>query len=465
MKRLWLVLLSLGLVLAFSASAMAVDVKFSGDFTIGGLYLDKTKLVKDTSADGPSTAFYYQKLRIQADFVVSPGLSFITRADILTRIWGSQRSEVPLDTVQDSQTISTRAERENIGINLAYIQYVSPIGLFEVGYIHDNVWGTVFGDSDINGPAAGGIEYVLPLGPVTLIGIIYKEKDQSSSAIAYTTKTDVDTDKYVLAAIWNINKDINVGLLYAYLRDASVRPAYMTGWAWGMNTTGHIFEPYIKAKIGPVRLEAEVNYAFGWAKWEDGAPLASPIGVDVKIENLAAYLNAVVDLGMFYIGGTAAYVSGDDPGTQDKMEGGLLAGGADFVPCLILFSQDLSYWAGAPTGYDASSTGSQMTNAWFFQGKAGVRPTPKFDINASVSYANADKKPTGTWLYNSYGWEVDVTGTYKITNNLSYMLGFGYLFTGDYFKGEGWIDPKSGIRVTGNITNDYIVLNKLTLTF
>lgn len=32
MKRFWLVLLSLGLVMAFSASAFAVDVKFSGSY-------------------------------------------------------------------------------------------------------------------------------------------------------------------------------------------------------------------------------------------------------------------------------------------------------------------------------------------------------------------------------------------------------------------------------------------------
>ena len=466
MKRLWLVLLSLGLVLAFSASAMAVDVKFSGDFTISGMYLDKTRLVKDTSSDGPSTALYYQRLRIEMDFVVSPGLSFITRADILSRIWGGTRSTVPLDTVQDSQTIATRAEEENIAFNLAYIRYVSPIGLFEVGYIHDNVWGTVFGDADINGPAAGGIEYVLPLGPVTLVGIIYKEKDQSSSAVAgWTHVTDNDYDKYVLAGIWNINKNISAGLLYSYVRDAHFRPGPTTvlqpalgypgstvNFYDGSKTDAHVFMPYVKAKIGPVALEAEVNYAFGYMHFED----AAYAGHDMRIENLSAYVNAVADFGVVYVGGTAAYVSGDDPGSTDKIEGGLLNGGVDFNPCLILFSQDLTYWAGAPSGYDLSDTGSPMQNAWFFQGKVGVRPMPKLDIMGSVSYANADKKPTAEWLHNSYGWEVDVTGTYKITNNLSYMLGFGYLFTGDYFKGQ--VD-------TNQLTNDYIVLNKLTLTF
>jgi len=36
------------------------------------------------------------------------------------------------------------------------------------------------------------------------------------------------------------------------------------------------------------------------------------------------------------------------------------------------------------------------------------------------------------------------------------MLGVGYLFTGDYYKGAS--DANS-------LSNDYLVLNKLTLTF
>jgi len=41
-------------------------------------------------------------------------------------------------------------------------------------------------------------------------------------------------------------------------------------------------------------------------------------------------------------------------------------------------------------------------------------------------------------------------------NNLSYMLGGGYLFTGKYFKGTG----------DGNkVRNDYLIISKLTLAF
>ncbi len=67
-----------------------------------------------------------------------------------------------------------------------------------------------------------------------------------------------------------------------------------------------------------------------------------------------------------------------------------------------------------------------MTNAYFFSLRAGIRPIDKLDIMASVSYARADKTPNGEWVDRDYGYEVDATANYKITNNLSYMLGAGY---------------------------------------
>ena len=53
MKKLWLVLLSLGLVMAFSVSAFAVDIKVGADFYVGGLYLNKAS-VWDAHDGNPS---------------------------------------------------------------------------------------------------------------------------------------------------------------------------------------------------------------------------------------------------------------------------------------------------------------------------------------------------------------------------------------------------------------------------
>jgi hypothetical protein len=441
MKRYAIILLSLGLIAAFCSQATAVDVKFSGDFIAGGLYQDKTTLKKDTATDGPSTAFYYQRLRVRTDLVVAPGLSFITRFNAMERAWGAARSTP--GTALDIQSAATKAENENIGFDWAYINYVSPIGIFRAGYMNDNAWGTVFADGST---ARGKVAWTYITGNWMVTAQIVKMGENS-----YTAKTpgvaasDVDNDKYCAAFRYSWRGG-EAGLLGGVGRDATNRPA------GNSKALFYTLIPYAVAQIGPVKIQTELDYF--WGKWQE---YDSGTG-DVKLDNLAAWIDATVDFGKFYTGGTFAYLSGDDPGTTDKMEGNsfLNNGGRDWDPCLILFNYDRTYWAGSIAGHDTAVNGSPMTNAWFFQGRVGVRPIDKLDIMASVSYATADKKPSAAWLYNDYGYEVDLTATYKITNNLSYMLGAGYLFTGKYFKGTG---------ETNQIGNDYLIINKLTLIF
>jgi len=140
MKRFALILLALGLVAAFSTTVFALDVKFSGEYYAAGMYLDKTSLNKDSYLKGTppaivasnvSTAFYYQRLRVKTDFIVSPGLKLITRFDAMERIWGANRS--PVGTTLAADSAGTRAENENIAFDWAYVEYKSPIGLFSAG--------------------------------------------------------------------------------------------------------------------------------------------------------------------------------------------------------------------------------------------------------------------------------------------------------------------------------------------
>ena len=454
MKRFWLVMLSLGLVLAFSASAMAVDVKFSGSFYAAGMYLDKTNFYKAEASnglygqEGVSTAFYYQRLRVQTDFVVSPGLTLITRIDALERAWGAPRSAVGIGL--DTGSAGTAAENENIAFDWAYINYVSPIGTFDIGYMNYGATGTIFGNSS---KPAGRIKYSYAIGPATINANVSKLVENSSTAkvtpaIYYT---DADQDVYQVEGVyaWKSGK---AGLAVNYYRYADKRPV-----ATYYTKAYYQFTPYAIAKIGPVSLQAELIYAFG-----DNAKYDTTGTTDQKLSNLAGWIDATADFGLVYFGGTFAYISGDDPATSDKAEGGTLTGGIDWDPCLIMFNQDRAYWAGAINGYSGSSNTSAMTNAWFGQGRVGVKPIAALNIMASLSYAQADIKPWATagnsttvYLNNSYGYEIDVTGTYKITNNLSYMLGLGYWFVGDYYRGS----------TTYSVKDEYMLINKLTLTF
>jgi len=442
MKRFWLVLLSLGLIVAFSTSAMAVDVKFSGSFYAAGMYQDKTTLMKGSS-EGQSTAFYYQRLRVGTEFVVSPGLKLVTRFDAMERAWGAARTT---STATAPDSAGTFYENENIAFDEAYISYASPIGDVKAGYKEVGLWGTDFAN---NGKPKGIIyfgHYFDKIGLYTW-GQIVKASDLSYTAKNSTaTAADRDLDEYQLGVHFYGIKNVEIALLYEYYRDATTRGS-------GYQTQAHILEPYVKGKIGPVAFEAEIDYAFGkYVKSESSS--------DMDLSQLQAYVKAIATFGPVYVGGLAAYVQGDDPGTSDKLEGYWLSGGREFKPCLILFNSERSDWAGTLPGYGNNgvygNANGPMQNAWFLQFIAGVKPVQKLDIMATVAYANADKKPDAYWLYNNYGTEVDLTATYKITNNLSYMLGGGYLFTGKYFK--GYYDSYE-------TRDNFLIINKLTLTF
>ena len=145
MKRFWLMLLSLGLIMAFSTSAFAVDVKVSGEYYAAGMYLNKTRV--DDAETNPSTAFFYQRLRVGADFIVDPSLKLITRFDALERIWGGVRNTEKEPPAWLQIRPRSRFENENIAIDWAYINYKSPIGTFDIGIMNDGSTGTIFGNS------------------------------------------------------------------------------------------------------------------------------------------------------------------------------------------------------------------------------------------------------------------------------------------------------------------------------
>ena len=125
-------------------------------------------------------------------------------------------------------------------------------------------------------------------------------------------------------------------------------------------------------------------------------------------------------------------------------------------------------------------TTNYMDNVWFYQAYVGVKPMAKLDLKAAVSYAQADKKPkmcvgsTGDicnattggagvsgqtnqeFVGNTYGTELDVTAAYSIYDNLTYTVGVGYLWAGDYWK---------GYDSTVQVKDNYILMHNLTLAF
>lgn len=498
MRKFWIVLIALGLIAAFSMPASAADVKFSGSYYVQGWYSHNNSLLDqdDTStlSGRGAASLFHQRLRVQTEFKVAEGLFLTTRFDALERNWGDRRERnnnnqypyVTPSTVGTVETASRRAdhtytavpatattpavtgfyntqEQANIEFERAYITANLPFGQLNVGYYQDIQWGTLWLDTITTRPAIG---LAVPVGPWTFVAKWKKNLEGSMNGyndIGYIN--DSDADIYDVAVRYGA-KGWEAGVLFEYgdsrankVSDAAAYPSFATSIYAAL--------PYFKATFGPLYLEGEAAYTFGTQKEYDGSAGNKCAGgtrcEDVDWEGWSAYLHAKYDLKPMYFGAMIVYSTGDDPNTKDKVEGGInaaLVAGQAFTPALILWNDPYYTVFGAPgartrTNLSDPSRLQFMDNCLFVQGYVGVKPTPKWDIALKAAWAKADEKPAG-YVDDVYGTEIDLVATYKIFDNLSYMVGAAYLFTGDYFKGA--VD-------TTNLENQYMLMHQLTLTF
>ena len=451
MKKLLVVLLSMGLVAAFSMNASAADVKFGGSYYVVGVYENNRRLA-DTDQTY-SRAFIYQRTRIQPVFLIAEGLTLTTRFDALEKQWGQTDWRGGFDDKNSSRRETPGSGnpklQESIEFEWAYVTFKTAIGQFDIGMKQSGKWGTRLGDDSQTRP---GIDYTAKFGPVTILASYEKLFDaDTSSQAGFAGKVDADVDTYALAGLYNF-KAGTAGLRYKY-------------YNYAMNRTKAVpyrskiseVAPYLMATFGPVYIESELNYFFGKAKEYEGA--GAPATGDVDAAGWAGYLMAKMNLGPAYIGGRVVYVSGDDgtDPTKDKTGSAVSPSHSnDLNTTLILGSDDMQTQAnGSLGGANGATRDSSKINMLIYNAFAGYNPTAKLNLEAGITMATADKKPVG-YVSDKYGTEFDITAKYKIYDNLEYMIGAGYLWTGDYFKGN---------NAANKCGNDYLLMNQLTLKF
>jgi hypothetical protein len=398
---------------------------------------------------------------MQTEFKIAEGLSLVTRFDALEKKWGDNTwgGHPNYDSVnRHSQGNILSREQENIEFERAYVDFNTAIGKFMVGYQNFIAFGTTFIDTHVARP---GIKYILPIGNSTIVLAMEQIKEGESnvtvgggSAQGYISNGDKTA--YDVAFIQKF-KGGDAGVLVQYLYGKDLNNA--RSWAGavpaqasaGINATtrAYIIDPYVKATFGPVFVEAEAYYGGGYLLEYEGG--TTP---DVKIETMGAYLHVKGDFAPAYAGFKFMYMQGDDPRSTGEREGNLaatLSMGQISSPCLILYNDETSTWMGALPG----GVNNFIDNIWLYGLYVGVKPIPKLDVQLGVYYAYADEKPAG-YSDRNYGTEVDLIAKYKIYDNLEYMLGFGFLFAGDYFKLN---------TPTRSVGDDYMITHKLTLSF
>lgn len=457
MRKFWIVLLAAGLMMAFTMPAFGAvgggDIKISGSYLVRGLYVDNPKLTKANEYAGTSAfAAFDQRLRLQPEFKIAEGLVLVTRFDVLEKLW---------EVNTYGNAVDTAAPNTNLSWERVYVDFKTGIGQFQVGYQNFTSWGTALADGANSYP---GIKYLFASGPITVVAALEQTGEGQAAAATRWNSVDVDKTAYDLGAIYKWTGG-EAGLLYQFGLVNTYRATAATATSGPLldgNTFSmklHVIDPYVKMTFGPVYVEAEGIWLTGKAEMEKNQA-GSPKDVDADQKGI--YIKANVDLKPAYVGAMFVWSQGDDMQDTTKMKSGfmaMLSTGAVFEPCLIFGS----YWYNhAGTGGEqVFSTGKDgwtyfWDNVWFAQGYVGVKPDPKLDVFLSYSWMKADQKPAAAWTSDAIGSEIDVKVTYKIFDNLEYMIGGAYFFTGDYFKGT---------NANNKIDNNYLLLHQLNLTF
>jgi len=482
MKKFWIVMLAVGLFLAFTMPAIAAvggaDVQFSGTLRMRGWYDDNigadSAFAKNNGGvdHNKGQAFYDNRLRLETTFKIAEGLKLVTRFDALENKWG-QKLNYAGNT--SSPYTGPNNNNDNISFERAYVSFTTGLGTLNVGYQDWQQFGTLFMDSDVSYP---GIKYINSFGPLTVLAGIEKRKETQKAIPAAGNQAynsgymDIDQDVYDLGFIYKF-KGGDAGLLYQFyhMNDNSQKD---TQFANAYRSSLHLLDAYGKFKFGPAYVEAEGFYVFGTLKDQSGDPRLTYQNVALAAWGL--YLNAEVEFKPIYAGAKYAYVTGDDgesdqPGYDRTRRGSatnLLALGNQHDFALMIgnyeyFNQVTSGngWA-TPSGVGNVTYSMENINAW--QIYVGVKPTPKIDVRLAFTdaYVQCVPKYIGGSIVtqnisNHIGSEIDLRASYKIFDNLTYSVGAAYLFTGDYFKGVS--------SDTYKITNDYLLMHQLLLSF
>jgi len=428
MKKLLVILFALGLVFSFTAPVMATDVSFDGSYRVRGWYDSNSALSETTT----SSAYYDQRFRLETVFQVAEGLKVVVRFDALDGVWG-----------ESAMRSDTTLSQDNLQFDKAYMSFVTGIGLFNAGYTSWGVWGTDFGNEE---SFVGQIGYMVPVGDNLVFAL---KTCKVTEADKGNLMSDWDDDKYLAFALYH-NDTMQLGVLYGYYRFEHYPTALGLG-AFYKDATAQAILPYAKLTLGDLYIEAEINYV------TDGCVNSwnTAIVPDIALEAMNFYIKGQFNMGSIYLGALYAYVQGDDPTTPATSENamGIINSGVDWDPMLILFNDT------CPTSLGTvGTTRDNMDNGSIYQVFAGTT-MDKLSLKASLSIAKADENG-GTvavpYVSDDYGTEFDVTAAYNIYDNLTYTVGFGYLWAGDYYKGA--------VAAT-KVENTYLLMNQLQVVF
>ena len=222
-----------------------------------------------------------------------------------------------------------------------------------------------------------------------------------------------DVDAYALTLDLPLD-NINLGFDASYLNGQTVSTDGLGFWNFGARGDINIAGLTIRGDIEVQTGQADGTSGIDGGNDVDFSGWAGLVGVDYEISGIK-------------LGLEGAYGSGDDDPTDNDMEA-FVTTQSGYQSYTYVYENNVISAAGA--------TGTGLSNTWYVNASASIKPMPDLltKVNVYLLGAAEDVALNGSAdADDDLGWEIDGNLEYEVATNLLYYIEGGVLFPGDAY--------------------------------
>lgn len=213
---------------------------------------------------------------------------------------------------------------------------------------------------------------------------------------------------------------------------------------------------YVRKTLGPLAIQGEAHVSSEKSGPHD-AVTTRFYGQNQDGRAMALHLDARMDRGAAYVGSRVLYAIGssDAAGKKEGLSSSeqAMAFGTENLGAFSTLLLNGGYNDSLKTPANIPGVKNNSDSIRLYQVYGGYSPSNKIDMMARLNYAETGKARAG--YGKSYGAELDILGSYKISDNLTYNIGAAYILSGSSFKDN----------TSAETSNAYHLLHWLNLNF
>jgi len=426
MKKFLSAAVDFGLVAEAAATASTWEFAMDGKYQVDGYWIDAASstgvdpIDKYMGVDLPDedADWYQHTFRLNPTLTVNDKVRVNMDIRLIdsNTVWGGGRD---LDTDNGG----------NVDVNKVWLVYDSPIGKWEIGRRPGGAWGLDFVSSSTN---ADRIFWHAPTsGPFKAYAFL-----QKSSEIDYDMAGDSDgplvsgfngqdSDYYEVGGGYKTDE------MTGYLGLGTSQQDAIDNNMWRVKGWGQM-------SVAGMGFMGEFDYKFGDKGDFDYDSWALMLGMTMKLAN--------IDMMFGYAG-----ITGDNNPTDDEINAydAIHGTGDDFEPLYILTGNRTNVLNG-DRGADPVGTAVRTAGVHALVATADFAVSEDLTLHGGLGWGMAQDEPSG-WD-DAYGWEADLGMAYKLYQNLTYELHFGYWFVGDFAEMGGAAETDDVMLLSHHLT-------------